>query len=881
MRTVPAIDDPRIAFSSFVRDVLTRYPEQAVSIWDDELDTTPLLEQLPELGESQILRELRIFRHVHLARIAWLDISGQITTEQVLVAVSDLAEAVIGLATRWSVANMGKLGIARDREGSAVDPIVFGLGKLGGRELNFSSDIDLVYAYRSAGESDGQRSVANEVYFTRLVQKLTHLLGHTTEDGFCYRVDLRLRPFGDAGRVALSANAMEMYFGREGRDWERYAWIKGRVVGGSVADGDQILRALRPFIYRRYLDYNVFDSLAEMKAMIRAEVQRKNLKDHIKLGEGGIREVEFIAQAFQLLRGGRERALRSRRLLKVLPVLAELGLLSDEQSDMLRANYLALRAMENRFQQVADAQTHTPPDSEQVREQIAWSLGDASWSAAWDRINVARNEISELFDELFQFDGPGENPLAVARWRDPSGESDLDQLLRRYRSGTDLKSLGERARARLDRLVAKLIEDYERRQDLALVDSVLEILMCVARRSTYLALMAQHDEVLDHLIEQCAASPWLASQLVRHPLLLDDLIDRRRPQREDPIADRVASRLADAAGDMEAEMNVLREILIGRRFLIANRFLAGAIAAGDVVKMLTEMAEAIVTACCDLAWRDLRERHGTPPGGAGSLTVLAYGTLGARNLGFASDLDLVFLYDGARADDMTEGTKPVAVQVFFGRLAQRVLHYLTTVTTLGRLYEVDTRLRPNGRSGLMVTRFNSFADYQQDKAWCWEHQALSRARVIYGTEDSVSRFENLRREILTRSRDANELRTSVVEMRDKMLSEFPGAKDGLQHLKHGRGGRVDLDFLVQYAVLRHSNELPDLAGEYDLRQWATLLEQVGKLPVSSEAVLEADRWLRREILMAALQQTRLWRDPTTCTPLQPIARLWEAWLETA
>ncbi|MEM9303794.1 MAG: bifunctional [glutamate--ammonia ligase]-adenylyl-L-tyrosine phosphorylase/[glutamate--ammonia-ligase] adenylyltransferase [Pseudomonadota bacterium] len=803
-------------FSRFGLDILRRYPEAVRERWSDGAFLTPTVPSLdPDpTDDATLLRTLRVARHVGMLEILWRDVMGISDVVSTIREVTELADRLSRTALAQARAPLERFGSPRDRSGRPLDLIVFGLGKLGGFELNYSSDVDLVYAFAEAGETDGRKSIANEDYFRRLGTQLTRLLTHATEDGFCYRVDLRLRPYGTAGRVALSAAAMEHYFEREGRSWERYAWIKARPIAGDLAGGDSILETLRPFVYRRYLDYGAFDSLRDMKAMIRAEVERKGFTDHIKLGRGGIREIEFFAQAFQLIRGGREPALRTRSLLGALSALAERGEISAETCQQLTDAYCFLRRLENRFQQVADEQTHRPPDDPALRDAIASSLGADGWTAlamAWE---AHRALVAECFETVFAPENGEAIPRIdrwVAAWRTGGGWPERwSEPIERFRASSTVRTLETRGRRRLDRLMPLLLEAVDQvddaRQDDAL-ERCLGVVSAVARRSTYLAMLTEKPDLLSHLVAICARSHWITDLLSRHPLMLDELIDHRSTG--ESAAAHLERRLETAEGDLEQEMEILREVRDSRAIRLAERFLAGDCTAEAVSLGLAETTDALLDAIYRLAWRDLAAKHGAPAPEFGGLAIVGYGTLGGRELSFDSDLDIVFLYgDDIPATAMTDGDRPVAVSVFFTRLCQRILHLLTTQTASGKLYEVDTRLRPNGRSGLLVSSLSAFRSYQEEKAWTWELQALSRARFVAGDGAIGESFEAIRAAMLQLPRDPGQLGTDVVEMRQKMRRARPAGDASGFDLKHGQGARIDLEFLTQFARLRWSAEDP-------------------------------------------------------------------------
>ena len=753
-------------------------------------------------------------------------------------SLSKLADCLIEAAlSQAAIALRPQYGQAIDSDGTGQTLVVIGMGKLGGHELNFSSDIDLIFAFAQSGATDGPRKLSNEEYFTRLAQLLIRWLNHPTADGFVYRVDLRLRPFGAAGRIALSFNAMEQYYQREGRDWERYAWIKARPVAGDLEAGNELLRLLRPFVYRRYLDYSAFEALREMKGLIRIEVERKKARSDIKLGTGGIREIEFIAQAFQLIRGGREPVLRNRQLRPVLAQLASMGLLERELANSLDRAYCFLRTVENRLQQIADQQTHQLPTSALLQARIARSMGITDWDTLLGQLVEFRECVALCFQGIFEPDRSdqtiepdtrrwvqaweqAEDSNAVAQLLTGSRFSDLTAIakaLSDLRSGVVNRALGKRSEARLSRFVPRLlaVAASSLEPDRALLNT-LKVVRSVVARSAYIALMSERPIVLDRLVTLCSASSWLSDMVARQPLLLDELIDARLigglPDRQQ-MATAFEQRLAVVERcDLEAEMEALRLARLGAIIGIAVAALDRSAHSGSVARTLTQLAEQVLTSAYQIAWRDIAARHGEPSGERPGLAIIGYGTLGGRELNFTSDLDLVFLYRGAQDNGLTRGQKPIANLQFFLRVAQRILHILTTLTGAGRLYEVDPRLRPDGNAGYLVSSLEAFASYQLETAWTWESQALTRARWVAGDLALKAEFDQARSAALLRPRDSAQLSAEVLGMRNKMRLALDRSKGKHFDLKQGVGGKVDIEFIAQWAVLRWANESPSLLG---------------------------------------------------------------------
>lgn len=811
--------------SDFAIDVLAAQPALLAQLRNDA--RAPLAAPLLEADEQgEWPRLLRRYRQAESARLVWRDVVEGAGVEEILAGSSALAETCLRSALEALETDFARrFGTVRDADGVPQRLVVFGLGKLGGRELNFSSDIDLVYAYEHEGESDGARPLHAQDYFARLGQQLAKLLDEVTVDGFCHRVDLRLRPFGNAGRVALSFAAMEQYFQREGRDWERYAWQKARPVAGDLDAGVRLLDALRPFVYRRYLDYGALDGLRAMKAMIAAEVARKDMADDIKRGPGGIREIEFLAQALQLIRGGREPALRSRRLLAALRALAQAGHMDAEAATALAKAYRLLRRLENRLQMLADAQTYALPETPLARARIALGLSYVDWQALVDALEVQRARVSEEFGALLaprRKRATGSDEL-VAYWRALPDHAEAGQLdaagfdsaaelhasLCDFARAPGVRDLSDGARARLDRLLPALLHHAAASaQPDVVLRRVLPLLHTVLRRASYLALLDEQPAALARLADTLARSALLGERLAAHPLLLDELLDVRvGGELPEAAAMRAQCAAALRDGDTEASLDALNEVRQALSFRFALALLDGRIDAQDCACRLAWLADAVVACVLRLAEGELCAAHGGIDGGR--FAVLGYGTLGGEELGFGSDLDLVFLHD-APADVHSDGARPLDAPRWFARLGQKIVALLGVRTGAGRLFDVDVRLRPDGAKGLLVSNLASFTDYQRHRAWTWEHQALVRARAIAGDDALAAAFDAVRAEVLARSRDLATLSGDVSSMRRRMRAELDRSDAAMLDLKQGEGGLVDLEFLLQFLVLRDAGAHPAL-----------------------------------------------------------------------
>ena len=892
------------AGSAFVAQACVRAP----AILDDLLCSGDLLSDyaagemqakahaaLRAVGDdAELGRALRRLRQREMLRIAWRDLAGWADVDEILEDLSALADACIGAAlARLYEWQCRELGTPRTAAGRPQPLVVLGMGKLGARELNFSSDIDLIFAFPEAGQLKGGRGLSHEEFFLRLAQRLIQALNDVTADGFVYRVDMRLRPYGDSGPLVMSFDAMEDYYQSQGREWERYAMVKARALSEPNCGDEEAITALddllRPFVYRRYLDFGAFEQLREMKALIQRELERRGLRQDIKLGPGGIREVEFIAQAFQLVRGGREPALRERRLLVVLARLAERGLLPDYAAHKLTEAYRFLRRVENRLQAYADEQTHQLPEDDSGRLRLAFAMGFSTWETFLHVLDKHRRFVHGQFEQIFSAPqtAPAESAssdanfealwaglldeAAALRLLAAAGCTDCGEVLRRlnaFRDSSALHALGSRGRARLDRLMPLLLGAIS--EAVAPTETfirVVTVIEAIAGRSAYLALLVEHPMALSQLVRLCAASPWITEQLARYPLLLDELLDPRQlytpPTRAD-LERQLAVRMAQIdAEDLEQQMDALRQFQKAAVLRVAAADVMGATPLMRVSDHLTEIAEVVLGVVLTLCWRHMVKRHGRPGGGvhAGAdgqpegFAILAYGKLGGIELGYGSDLDLVFLHDSGVGTVRTDGPKPLDAAVFFARLGQRIIHVLNTLTPAGVLYEVDMRLRPSGASGLLVTGLDAFADYQRHEAWTWEHQALVRARPVAGDSALGGRFAELRREVLARARDPHTVQREVREMRERMRQELDQRDPARFDLKQGTGGIADIEFMVQYLVLRFAHGHPKLLVWSDnIRLLETLGTEALLTPDAAEFLAEAYRTYRKRVHALTLQE---------------------------
>ncbi|TON86831.1 bifunctional [glutamate--ammonia ligase]-adenylyl-L-tyrosine phosphorylase/[glutamate--ammonia-ligase] adenylyltransferase [Vibrio parahaemolyticus] len=836
-----------------------------------------LLAECPD--EMSGHRVLRQFRNREMVYIAWKDFLHAWTLEDSLRHLSQLAEAMIFETYQWQYKICcAEWGTPTNAEGEAQPMLIIGMGKLGGGELNFSSDIDLIFTYPENGETQGaRRSIANAQFFTRLGQRIIKALDQQTFDGFCYRVDMRLRPFGESGPLVMSYAALEDYYQEQGRDWERYAMIKARVMGCEMYPQYQELRKmLRPFVFRRYIDFSAIQSLRRMKSMISSEVRRRGLTNNIKLGAGGIREIEFIAQVFQLIRGGREPSLRNRGLLETLNGIEDLALLTPQEVSNLEAAYKYLRQLENLLQAMADKQTQTLPDCDIERLKLATAMQLESWELLIEQTQQHMNKVHQVFETLIGDDEEDEGSTIARHFHelwDMANKQDVLELILEqdiqveepaifskaiinFKADLAKKTLGPRGREVLNRLMPKVFDAVFAHPDAQFgLPRVLHLLHNICTRTTYLELLDEHPAALVQLVRLCTASPMISEQLSRYPILLDELIDPQQLYNPIPL-DSYRTELRDFLAripedDMEQQMEALRQFKQICILRIAAADIAGVLPVMKVSDHLTYLAEAIVEAVVSQAWLQVSEKYGEPTHvkdreGKG-FAVIGYGKVGGWELGYNSDLDIVFMHD-CPVNVYTDGKKEIDGRQFYLRLAQRIIHIFSTRTASGILYEVDTRLRPSGASGLLVSPTDAFDDYQHQDAWTWEHQALVRARMIYGDEPLAIAFHNTRHDVLCKPRDEQTLKKEVVEMREKMRDHLGGKKSGRFMIKQDVGGITDIEFLAQYLVLHYSHEKPKLTRWCDnVRIYETLIAQGVMEENQAMQLIRAYTTMRNEI----------------------------------
>ena len=826
--------------------VASQYAEQVLNLYQTQLEQDYLEDQfLDSLSTESIhqkvqhavmdltdeqawMKALRILRARLMFRWIWQD-ANQLTNVVTLTReLSDFADACICAAKAFALVPLiAKHGEPIGYSGQVQDLIVIGMGKLGAQELNLSSDIDLIFAFDEQGETNGRKCIDVQQFCILWGQKLIYLLDHISADGFVFRVDMRLRPWGDGSALAISHTGLEKYLSQHGREWERYAWIKARVITGGKA-GAELMEMARPFVFRRYVDYSAFAAMREMKAMIEREVMRRNIEDDIKLGAGGIREIEFIVQVFQLIYGGSKRELQDRQCLVNLHHLGEAELLDQQAVIDLEDAYLFLRRVEHAIQALNDQQTQSLPNEPELRQRMIETLGFADWQAFVDVLNQKRDKVKVQFKQLIQekeFAEPVDDFVQLEQKLNTVLDDGAKNLIQNFWHGQALRKIPASALERLKKFWPHLIEAIlQSPQPQVALLRLMPLVESVLRRTVYLVMLMESRGALQRLVKMATVSPWICEELAQYPVLLDEFLsmDFGLPQRKD-LEDSLRQQLLRIEIDqVEDQMRVLRLFKKSNVLTVAASDVLAESPLMKVSDALTDIAEVSVQATLNLAYQAVVERHGYPVGingqrcrlDAKGFAVIGYGKLGGIELGYGSDLDLVFIH-ALEEQSETDGKKSISGAEFAIRVAQKFMSLMTTQTLDGRVYEIDTRLRPSGEAGMLVTSLKAYEHYQQKSAWLWEHQALVRARSIAGDTDLCQQFEQIRCQILTQVRDEDEVRQEVLKMRQKMKDHLGSSteqkKHGIFHLKQDSGGIVDIEFMAQYAVLAWSGTNPDLA----------------------------------------------------------------------
>ncbi len=878
------------ACSDFVARTCIRYPDTFLALSDESFDLPRSIDDYREYvtqlvssatDEATLMTALRQLRSREMMRIAWRDLNTLADAETIFHELTDLAEAVVAVTLQHLEQQQAEIfGMPLDSNGEEQSLLVFAMGKMGGGELNFSSDIDLIFTFPDDGETPGPRHKSYYEFYLMVIRKLVKVLDEVTADGFVYRVDTRLRPFGESGPMAMSFAGVEHYYQMQGRDWERYAMIKARLISGRENDRKYLQSMLTPFVYRRYLDFSMIESIREMKAMINAQMKHKRMTNNIKLGPGGIREIEFIGQTLQLIRAGREPDLRERSIVKVLRLLAEKNYLQPEAVEKLITAYWFLRKLENRLQMLRDMQTHVLPDDEPSQQRICLAMNMQDWDMLIEQLSFHQNAVDDVFQNLITAESEENEVKASAvtlflsnenkdedadyglkQYLETQGYQQVDdvvELLTHLRASPQIRHLAGDTIRLMVQLIESLIDkiaDYP--QQAELFDRVSRILKALAGRKVYISLLNEFPAIQLQMLTLCAASEWFTERLIRHPILLDSLLGTaeafRRRYDIRHLLELELSRIDDngAGQDLEQLMERMRQFKQQTVFTIAMLDVFYQEPVEKVSDHLTELANELLEKILQYAWQTVVAKHGEPsciddgevfyP----QMSIVAYGKMGGNELGYGSDLDIIFIHDSRGEKQYTTGEKIIDNQQFFARVAQRVIHFLNTRTYSGILYEVDTRLRPDGQSGLMVSSIAAFERYQQEKAWTWEHQALIRARFVTGSALIEQEFDRIRRSVLSQPRDVEQLLQEVVAMREKMRKHL-GNKSAEFDLKQDAGGLVDIEFMTQAGVLLYAEKNPDCIRHTATLELINELTGVGWYSVDeAKAIADAYRYFRK------------------------------------
>ena len=857
-----------LALSNYLRNLLATRPE--IAAWlqahaetaiDGEQMRAFIAAEAPA-DEDSLKRTLRRLRQRVMAALIVRDVGGLASLGEVVETMTLLADVTTNFALDFLHRQLAaQFGEPLDQQGQPQRLLVVGMGKLGGRELNVSSDVDYIFIYPQEGETAGTPTGGRKIevyeFFTRLGKRLIAAIGEITGDGQVFRVDMRLRPNGDSGPLVCSIVSLENYFIAQGREWERYAWIKARIMN----EGDNLQPAWktalekvsRPFVFRKYLDFGAINAMRDLHAQIRREVARKDMADHIKLGPGGIREIEFMAQVFQLIRGGRDPALQIRPTLKVLPLLVARRLLPlDSETELFEA-YEFLRRLEHRLQYINDAQTHMLPTSDEDRQLIAASMNFRDWPSLLAVLDVHRERVARHFEQIFSEPGEGSHVLTGIWLEQIDGDDALESVselgfrqpkamlerLKSFRQSAKYQQLPAQIRERLDALGPRLIEAAAATKTPdATWQRGLDFFETISRRGAYLALLQQYPQTLSKLAEIIGSSVWAANYLTRHPILLDEVLDPRLYEIATDWGGFISEmelRLNECVGDTEREMDILRETHHAQVFRLLAQDIAGLQTVERLADHLTQLADIVVKTTLDLCWAKLKDRHPQPEQPP-KFAVIAYGKLGGKELGYGSDLDLVFVHNDPEPD----------IGALYARLGQRMSTWMGSQTSAGILFETDLRLRPNGDAGMMVSEIEAFRDYQLNKAWAWEHQALTRARFCAGDAELGTRFEAIRIEILRQPRDLAKLKEEVLSMRKRMLDSHASNSEEFFDLKQDPGGLIDVEFIVQYLILGYANQHERLCGNLGNIALLGIAAELGLIPADlAEAVRVTYREYRR------------------------------------
>jgi len=850
--------------------------------WDkDQLNQ--LLLQSPIINAEQLKQRLRLIRNQVMLRILVRDVGELANLQEVMSGVSLLADFCIQITlqyvTTWAEPNYGNTATSTD--GQSCELAVIAMGKLGGGELNVSSDIDIFFAYPFDGETTGgDQSISHQDYFNRIAKQFIHVLHDITEDGFVFRVDTRLRPFGSSGQLVCSFDMLQHYYQNHGRDWERYALMKARIITGHAQE--QLLNMFQPFIFKKYLDFNAIDALRDLKSQILQEVKRRGMQQNIKLGPGGIREIEFIVQAFQLIRGGRQIDLQTSSTLAALTEINRLQLLDQNTCDELRRAYIYLRNIEHRLQYDQDRQTHSLPNDEETKTHLLQLAKFDTWDKFLQELNSHRDVVSAHFEKLLRSDTPTQHSHdSLAVWISEELEpklmqhlmllgyqspNEIHKRLQQIRNGRRYRAISDSNKRKFDQLAQLSIDQAAKTQcpDRALTRS-MDLLEIICGRSNYLTLFLEHPKALQQVHNMVENSPFISKMLNQYPLLLDTLLDQRllfQTIQHSELETELHNRLHNIERyDIELQMDLLREFKQSYIFKVAAQEINNIISLLKISDALSVLAQTILKFILDLAWQQMKLDYQP------EFIVAAYGKLGSREMSYGSDLDIIFLFDDTKSGSMQD----------YIRYSQRINHWLSTYTSFGVLYQTDLRLRPDGSKGLMAIPIDSFESYQQNRAWVWEHQALTKARYVAGSDKLGQRFEKLRQNILIKNRDRKKLKEELLSMRTRIRKSKPSTL-GFTNIKNIAGGIIDIEFMVQYLILAYSDrhsELTDNKGNIALLMSAAKLNLIpSELAEQTAQAYQAFRQITHNSLL--LDQEISPTDDEELKPLsKPVQALWQ------
>jgi len=864
------------------RDLFKSYSQQSYAVKIEK----KIAKDMDVAAVKEILLQTKLYETI---RIAWRDLTGAAGLEETLCDLSNLADAIVATAIQSIYDKVCQsYGLPVDSEGNFQRMIVLAMGKLGAGELNFSSDIDLIFAYPKEGYTNGENIISNEEFFTKVCQKFLKFFSPGSHEINFYRIDTRLRPYGDGGPLVMSGSAFEEYYQAQGREWERYAMIKARPVAGDIDAGLKLLKVLNSFIYRRYFDYGSFDSFRDMKRRITLQVKSKKLKNNIKLGAGGIREIEFFGQLFQLIRGGVEPKLQEQKILKVLDLLQTHHCINEATKKDLKNAYVFLRMVENRLQAYADLQTHDIPEKQDQRKILALSMGYGEWDGFAQDLNDHMQRVHDHFRQLLvsqdqeardketqdlkelwsNINDPqfAADSIAIGRFKAPDR---VLGILRSLEEHPNTKRLTPNGRKKLARLVPVLVKKVGEQNDPdKILIKLIDLIITIERRTCYLSLLIENKGALETLVTLAEKSPWIISFLSKHPALLDELMHPASlycpPGRQSLEKEMEIRMAAIPSGEIEfllEELCIFRQINMLR---VAAADVSGNYPLMKVSDHLTYIAQTVLARVLRISWNIVAKNYGIPEGVSGldycGFAIIAYGKVGGLEMGYKSDIDIVFLHRGEPG--MTKGGKKSIDTVrFYSNLGQRIINALTMHTPAGTLYGADMRLRPGGNSGTIVSHIDAFEDYLKTRAWTWEHQALIRARPVAGDKTLCSRFDEIRKTVLLEKRDAKTLKREVSDMRERMRDERLKYKKGFFDLKQSKGCIVDIEFLVQYLVLKHAHACPDITIWTDNIRLLESLDAEGIITgCESERLQNAYLVMRKAIHRLNLQEKGLHID---------------------